>query len=256
VKPPLPALSQIGRLAVLVAILGPATSYGQETVNIRVWSDAQSVSGGPILDMRYVEIDCDREGCHWGGHPIERGAVDAFLKRLTLDAKHQIDLTELIDLELTTKSAHAEVDRITSDPYLAHNIPESRRISFLRFMSDKSWVESRLLAYYDPHNVTSCGSALVRGKATWSSRAVEFQSAAAKLFMIPWEIKGNGEVYSTYDPVLSRMLAAILPPKFLNLEAIRGDSIRQWLLEEGWSAARAATKRKQQCEQPGRSVTD
>jgi hypothetical protein len=64
-----------------------------------------------------------------------------------------------------------------------------------------------------------------------SGAKVLVTSTEQQLFMLPWEVSGDGQTVKTYNIDISRAIAALLPAKFTNRARVAGEGFRRVLAD-------------------------
>jgi hypothetical protein len=221
-------------------------AVGGDAVRIEVtssWSGlAPELIGAERPRQGSITILCDETECRAADQTIPRSRVDHFLGQLIAKPSSG---PELADLGLSHPQLDAIV-RLATDLNRSSERPAERYEEVRRFLLDRGKLEQLVRKHYDPGTTTTDDSPRISGKASWAGEDVEFTSTSYRFFMIPWKVSRKHGSSTTYNVELSRALAALLPPDFVNLNRLGDAWFHHWLVDQAWAAVSAEARRTRQ----------
>ena len=226
-------------------VLSMVLSASQVAAEVRIdvsagWSGLRpEIIGAERRERHTLTITCDEAECRSVDGVFPRATVENFLRELI--AKPKIG-PELQDLGLTGKELLQTV-RLAKEYPASSEHPEQRRDAVGRFLLGRANLERLVGAHFDPHTTSTDDYPNVTGKASWSGQSVEFSSHSYRFFMLPWKVTGRDRSFARYNAEISRTLARLLPPDFVNLHRLGDDWFRRWLVDQAWSAVNAEAQR-------------
>ena len=210
-------------------------------VAVAIAADLSATHGAP-LPARPERVFV--EGNHAGWHSRHQTLIIGRNDRRFSDGVREIDERLLNDIVASTTAppiSSIERDRLGIDAEQLRTWAENHATR----MYPRELVDGVVERFLDPNNLANLVDVLGGGGWTDDSPSVRVEitlrggdkivatSTRQPPLMLPWHVEYQGRAWQTFNPAISRAVAAVLPPGFVERDRLSGEDLEAYLADAG-----------------------